>query len=87
MKRLSLLCLAALVLATAPGCHLFRKKHPKPKEVSTIGTDTELEFKHRWLDRRTAELVGKGTNAQAARAQAEEEFRQRFSYTQAVNKP
>jgi hypothetical protein len=86
MKRLCLLCLAALVLTSASGCHFFRKKHPKVKETSIIGTDTEMEFKRRWTERRVSELTARGTTAERARQQAEEEFQTRFSYTNAAHR-
>lgn len=81
-KRLLLSCLT-LVLAT--GC-LFSKKPAKPKESSAIASEVEESFRKRWTDRRVAELVAQGTAAEAARTQAEGEFRERFEFTQAAKK-
>lgn len=79
MKRLLPAALCVLFLS---GCFFWNKKpSQKPKESSTIATDTERDFKARWIDHRTNELVTQGQNSMAARQQAETEFQAKFSYT------
>ena len=68
-----------------PGC-LFGKKHPKAKEQSAIAAETEESFRQRFVDKRSGELVAQGLNAEAARAQALEEFKVRYVYTTAAHK-
>lgn len=72
--------LATLVLST--GCFLA-KKSPRAKESSTIAADVEESFRRRWVEKRTLELAAGGTGGDAARTQAESEFRERFGYTRA----
>jgi hypothetical protein len=88
MKRFALLALAAIVL-TNSGCHLFSKKKkaaPTPKESSHVAVDVENDFMRRWIDKRTAELVAQAVPAADAKRQATDEFKQRFSYTDAARK-
>lgn len=89
MKRSLSLSVAILLAALATsGCHFFSKdkKPAKPKENPALATATEQEFKQRWVDRRVAELVAKGTAPEAAHAQADAEFREHYSFTHAANK-
>lgn len=89
MKRsLALPVLVLLAALSASGCHFFSKdkKEKKPKENPAIATDTEESFKLRWIDRRAGELVAKGVAADAARQQAEAEFRENYKYTRAATK-
>ncbi|MBS0630794.1 MAG: hypothetical protein JSS11_02690 [Verrucomicrobia bacterium] len=87
MKRSLTLSVAVLLAAfSTSGCHFFSKKEKKPKENPAIATDTEVAFKLRWVDRRVAELTATGLSADAARTQAEAEFREHYSYTHAANK-
>ncbi|HEY5079946.1 MAG TPA: hypothetical protein VII43_08865 [Opitutaceae bacterium] len=85
MKRLVPLTLAAVILA-GPGCHLFskKKKSDTPKESPHVATEVEKDFMHRWIDKRTTDLVAQGTAPDTARAQAEAEFKVKFGYTDAA---
>jgi hypothetical protein len=77
--------LLVLILAFCPGC-LFSKKNPKPKENSAVAAETEQAFKQRFVDKRAGELTAQGLGAEAARAQALEEFKARYGYTGAAQK-
>ncbi len=78
MKSTFTLLLAALCLG-ATGCHVFsRSKKPKPDPA--IAADVEASFHQRWIERRTAELAAKGAAAEAARQQAEKEFREKYPF-------
>jgi len=79
LKPSIVLALAALVLCSAGGCNLFRKSK-KPKDNPAIAADVEAQFRQRWIDKRVAELTGQGKDATAARRQAEDEFREHYSY-------
>jgi hypothetical protein len=82
MKRIVPLALAAMLLASS-GCHMFSsKKNPAaPKESKTVAADVEKDFMHRWIDKRTADLVAQGRTPDAARGQAVAEFKATFAYT------
>jgi hypothetical protein len=82
MKRLVPLALAA-VLLTESACHMFSsKKNPAaPKESKTVAVDVEKDFMHRWIDKRTADLVAAGSSPTDARAQAVAEYKSNYSYT------
>jgi hypothetical protein len=86
MKRLVLLTLAAALLLGNSACHIFsKKKNPvAPKESSTFATDVEKDFMHRWIEKRTNELVAQAKSPADARAQATAEFKVKFSYTDAA---
>lgn len=88
MKRSLLLAVVLLAALSTSGCHLFSKgkKEKKPKDNPALATATEQEFEHRWVDRRAAELVASGVAADAARRQADAEFREHYKYTHAANK-
>ena len=81
MKRLVPLALAAVVLANT-SCHMFSsKKNPvAPKESKTVATDVELDFMHRWVDKRAAELVVQGQSPTQAHDQAMAEFKATYTY-------
>jgi hypothetical protein len=94
MKRLLAVFAAALAIGLCSGCSLLSFTHipllagkanssaPKPpKESSHIATDSEKEFKARWVDKRTSDLVAQGLAPDTARAQATTEFDQKFSAT------
>jgi len=83
-KRPFLPVLLAAV-ALCGGC-LFAKKSAKPKEDPAMTSETEDSLKQRWIEKRTAELVAQGVAADAARAQATEEFRTKYSFTGAAQK-
>ena len=80
-----LLLLSCLTLALTTGC-LFSKKSAKPKESSAIASEVDESFRKRWTERRVAELVAQGKAADAARTQADSEFRERYEFTQAAKK-
>ncbi|HMD62184.1 MAG TPA: hypothetical protein VKG78_12165 [Opitutaceae bacterium] len=85
MKRLVTLSLAAALLANS-ACHMFsKKKNPAaPKESPSMATDVEKDFMHRWIEKRTGELISLGKSPADARAQATDEFKTKFSYTDAA---
>ena len=76
-------CIAALCCSS--GC-VFPFKGSRPKESSAISADIEESFRRRWMDKRVAELTSQGSAAEAARLQAENEFRERFAFTRAAQK-
>jgi hypothetical protein len=75
----------ALALVCLSGCALFKRSN-RAKESSAISSEIEASFHQRWVDQRTAELVARGVPAEAARTQASNEFRERFSYMRAGRK-
>ncbi len=83
-KRLLLSFLAVAVLLST-GC-LFSKKSRKPKESSAIATEVELEFRQRWMAKRLGELQTQGITGTAAQQQADQEFREKFSFAQPTKK-
>jgi hypothetical protein len=85
MKRLFPLMLALALVATS-GCHMFsKKKNPSaPTGSKTAAADVEKDFMHRWIDKRTSDLVAQGSSPDAALAQATAEFKVRFNYTDAA---
>jgi hypothetical protein len=85
MKRLLLICLALSTAIVLAGC-LFSKKTAKPKEDPPIAAGVEASLKQRWVEKRISELTASGVAPAAAKAQAEEEFRVRYSYTGAAQK-
>ncbi len=84
MKRLVTLALAA-TLFTGTSCHLFSKKKPAaPKADPNVARDVEKDFMHRWIEKRTFDLVSQGKSAGAAHDQAVAEFKVQFGYTDAA---
>jgi 1,2-phenylacetyl-CoA epoxidase catalytic subunit len=65
---------------------MFWKKSAKTKDESAISVETEDSLKQRWLEKRTAELVAQGLTAEAAKAQALDEFKAKYSFTAAAKK-
>jgi hypothetical protein len=84
MNRSLFACLA-LLAALSGGC-LFSKKSAAPKENTSPAAETEQLLRQRWVDKRAAELVAQGQAADAARAQALVEFRERYGFTGAAQK-
>ena len=84
MTRRLLLTLLATAAVLSTGCSLFTKSPPKPKYG--LAGEVEADFKLRWVDKRTAELVAQGQTADAARATASAEFKERYGYTGAAQK-
>ncbi|MEO6246362.1 MAG: hypothetical protein ABIQ12_13085 [Opitutaceae bacterium] len=81
-KHLLMLALTIVACQTT-GC-LFSKKAKTAKENSAISADVEESFRRRWLEKRSAEIVATGTAAEAAKTQAETEFRERYGFTRAA---
>ena len=86
-KPLLLSLLAASVLFSS-GCAYFRSARPKKsnKMATEITADVEEGFRRRWMDKRVGELTAQGATPEAARLQADGEFRERFAYTRAAQK-
>ena len=84
MIRRLLLTLLTTAAVFSGGCTLFKKSSKKPN-VGLAG-EVDADFKVRWVDKRVAELVAAGQTADAARAQANLEFREHYSYTGAAQK-
>ena len=80
---LSAVCIASLCCNS--GC-FFSKRANRPKESTAIAADVEESFRKRWVEKRSTELAAKGTAGEAARTQAEAEFRERFGFTRAGQK-
>jgi hypothetical protein len=80
-KPLFLLSLAACLVCTS-GCGMFSKKG-RVKENPAIASEVEETFRRRWVDKRVAELTAQGTAAEAARQQADTEFREKYGFTPA----
>lgn len=81
-RLFSTLLIAVALLGT--GCSMFSKSSSKPKQG--LASETEADFRVRWVDKRTAELVAAGQAADAARTQATAEFKERYGYTGAAQK-
>jgi hypothetical protein len=84
MKR-ALLCSLVLTSVCFTGCLGFGAKN-KPKESNAIAASVEEEFMQRWIEKRGAALMAKGISPDVARAQAIEEFKLNYGYTNAANK-
>jgi hypothetical protein len=79
LKRTLLPVLAIIVLTSANGCSVF-KKSKKPKTNPAIAAETEGDFRQRWTEKRTAELVAQGVAPEVARATAAKEFPEAFPF-------
>ena len=77
IKPLILAALAA-TLAFSTGC-LSRKSKAK-KESSAIASEVEETFRVRWVEKRVGELAAQGAAPEAARAQADREFIERYGF-------
>jgi len=84
MTRRLLPTLLSLVAVLSAGCLHLKKSPPKPAESLT--GEVEADFKMRWVDKRAAELIAQGQMADAARAQATAEFKERYGFTGAAQK-
>jgi hypothetical protein len=80
MTKPFLLSLLAAALALSSGC-LFSKKSSRAKESNAIAADVEETYHKRWMEKRVGELTAQGTAADAARSQAETEFREKFAFS------
>jgi hypothetical protein len=59
-----------------------KKKNPAaPKESKTVAADVEKDFMHRWIDKRTADLIGRQGPAGRPSAQAVAEYKVTYAYT------
>lgn len=58
----------------------FRKKAEEP----SVTTQVEENFKHRWVEKRSAELTGQGMPQDEARQRALAEFRDQYEFTGAA---
>ena len=85
MTKPFLLSLLATALVLSSGC-LFSKKSGRAKESSAIASEVEETFRKRWVDKRMADLAATGVTPEAARAQAEREFREKFGFNQTGKK-
>jgi len=89
MIFVSLRALVASVCLLATGCSAFSKKtgEPRaPKESSAISADVEQSFRKRWVEKRRGELAAQGIAAEAAVAQAEREFAERYDFKAGAKK-
>lgn len=82
-KRL-LLSSLALAVVFSTGCLHF-KKNLQPKDPTITG-QVETDFRQRWVDKRTAELVAQGKAEGVARTQATSEFHERYEYLDTTKK-
>lgn len=76
--------LASLLCAT--GCSMFSKKSGRVKENPAIASEVEETFRRRWVDKRVSELTAQGVAADAARAQAQTEFREKYGFSEKPKK-
>jgi outer membrane lipopolysaccharide assembly protein LptE/RlpB len=76
-KRLLLVVLTLASLGLS-GC-LFHRKG-KAKDPSDIATETEVDFKQRWISHRVGELTAQGVDASGAQQQAQREFNEKYPY-------
>jgi len=86
-RALSLL-LAATCLAACSHLPIIGKKKPddpSKSKSSHLASDTENEFRKRWVDKRVAELIGQGVAPDVARSQATHEFSDKYSVTNAAH--
>jgi hypothetical protein len=85
LKPTLLLFLVVMVAVAGSGCSFF-KKSKKPKQSTELASETEGDFRQRWIDKRVADLTAAGTEASAAHTQAEAEFREKFPYIRSGKK-
>jgi hypothetical protein len=79
----SVLTLLATLAAFTSGCSHFKKSAPVD---TSIAGQTDADFKTRWIEKRTGELIAQGQAATAARAQAAAEFTERYAFTNPAKK-
>lgn len=79
LKSSLLIFVLTLLVVFSTGCNLFRR-NKKPKENPNIAAQVEADFRERWADRRVEELGATGVDAATARAQALNEFQERYPY-------
>lgn len=71
---------ALLVLCLLTSGCLFSRKSDRPKESPLIAGEVEETFHRRWIEKRVGELAAQGVEPNAARTQAETEFRERYTF-------
>ncbi len=86
MSKPLLLTALAASLTLATGCSMFSKKNPQAKESSAIASEVEQTYRRRWVDKRVSELTTQGVTADAARTQAENEFREKYGFDERPKK-
>ncbi len=89
MTSVPLRAALAVTCLLATGCSLFPGKsaEPKaPKESSAISADVEQSFRKRWVEKRRSELAAQGVAADAAVAQADREFAERYDFKSGAKK-
>lgn len=86
MKRFPLIGLSLVAAALAGGgcSHIpffsKRKSYNNPDKVSShVATQVEIDFRDRWVSKRSGELVSQGLSPESATAQANSEFSQKFA--------
>ena len=80
--RFPLFILAAALTVAGTACHSLKTK--APKESPNVAIEVEAGYRQRWNDNRVAELTTAGTDATAAHAQAEKDFRAAYGYLRAA---
>jgi hypothetical protein len=87
MKRPSTLAAATFLLVLGAGC-LFPKNFASKKDKPSpyLSTELETQFEQRWEEKRANDLIVQGMNPAAAKAQAHQEFQQKYSYAQPATK-
>jgi hypothetical protein len=81
MTKPLLLCVLAAAVTLTSGCSLFSRKS-RTKESSAIASEVEESFRKRWVEKRMGELTAQGQTPEAARTQADAEFRDRYAFAQ-----
>lgn len=79
--------IVSLALVLGFGTTACRSSKKKDKFANKPAAEMEANFKQRWVDKRTTDLVTKGVPAADARTQASEEFDKQFPYTGGISKP
>jgi len=82
ISRFLILSFAALIAVGGVGCR--SKTSKAAKDLNVPATEMEANFRQRWVDKRSAELVASGVVAEAARQQADKEFFETFTYVRAT---
>ena len=84
IKPFSLIA-AVVALTLTTGC-LFSKKSGRAKESSAIAAENEETLRKRWVEKRMSELTAQKVTGDAARQQAEAEFKEKFGFSEAKKK-
>jgi hypothetical protein len=65
--------------------HVFEKSRGA-KEGSAIAAENEETLRRRWVDKRVSELATQGKTPDAARTQADTEFREKFGFNAGIKR-